>query len=148
MPHCVPSWIYPVWDSLCFLYLGDYLLFQIRAVFDYSLFKCILNPFLFFLFWEPYNSKLVHLMLPQRSLRLSLFLFILFSVFCSMAKIPPFFQVTYPFFCLSYSSIDSFQCTFHFSYGIVHLFVCSLVFLVCSLGNRLVISHSLRPHGL
>ena len=31
------------------------------------------------------------------------------------------FQLTYPFFCLCYSAIDSFLCIFHFSYCGVYL---------------------------
>jgi len=40
-----------------------------------------------FSFWDPYNANLVCLMLSLRSLRLSSFLFILFSIFCSVAVI-------------------------------------------------------------
>ena len=57
----------------------------------------------------PIIQMVVRLMLSQRSLRLSSILFILFSLFCSMTVISTIiFQVTYPFFCLSYSAIDSF----------------------------------------
>ena len=30
---CVPPWVYPVWDFLCFLDLVDYFLTHIREVF-------------------------------------------------------------------------------------------------------------------
>ena len=55
---------------------------------------------------------LVCLILCQRSLRQSLLLFILFPLFCSVAVISTnqsVFQLTYSFFCLIYSAIDSFQ---------------------------------------
>ena len=86
MSWCVSPWIYPVWDSLCFLDLIDYFLSHVREVFDYNLCKYFLRPFLFlFFFWDPYNSNVHEFMLSQRSLRLSSILFILFSLFCSPA---------------------------------------------------------------
>ena len=58
----------------------------------------------------PIMQMLLRLMLSQRSLGLSSFLFILFFfiLFCSSEFHHSVFQVTYPFFCLSYSAIDSF----------------------------------------
>ena len=54
----VSPWIYPVWDSLCFLDLIDSFLTHIREAFNCNLFKYFLSPFLFlFLFWDPYNSN-------------------------------------------------------------------------------------------
>ena len=79
----VSPWVYAVWDSLCLLDLIDYFLFHLGEIFNYNLFKYFLIPSLFlFFFWDPYNSN-GGLMLSQRSLRLSLVLFILFTVFCS-----------------------------------------------------------------
>ena len=80
-------------------------------------------------------------MLSQRSLRLSTFLFIPFSTFCSTTVISTtVFQLTYLFFSLIYSAVDSFYCIFHLSYCIVHLFfkTCSsllnisCILLVCA----------------
>ena len=54
----VSPWIYPVWDSLCFLDLIEYFLSHVGEVFDYILFKYFLRPFLFlFFFGNPYNSN-------------------------------------------------------------------------------------------
>ena len=47
--------VYPVWDSLCFLDLGDYFLSHVREVFHYNLLKYFLRPFLLLFFWDPYN---------------------------------------------------------------------------------------------
>ena len=56
----VSSWVYPVWDSLHLLDLIDYFLFHVGQIFNYSLFKNFLLPFLFlFFFWDPYNSNVV-----------------------------------------------------------------------------------------
>ena len=41
----VPPWIYILWDSLCFLHLGDCFLFHVRKVFSYYLFKYLLRSF-------------------------------------------------------------------------------------------------------
>ena len=52
----VSPWVYPVWDSLCFLDLGDYFLPHFREVFDYYLVKYFLMVFLFvFFFWDSYD---------------------------------------------------------------------------------------------
>ena len=79
------SWpVYPVWDSLCLLDLIDYFLFYVGETFNYKLFKNFLIPFLFHSSsGNPIIHMLVHLILSQRSLRLSSVLFILFTLFCS-----------------------------------------------------------------
>ena len=70
MSWCVSPWVYPVWDSLCLLYLIDYFLFHVGETFNYSLFKNFLIPF-FSSSGIPIIGMLVQLILPQRSLRLS-----------------------------------------------------------------------------
>ena len=53
---CVPPWVYPSWESLCFLALVDYFLSHVREIFSYYLFKYFLRSFLsLFSFWGPYN---------------------------------------------------------------------------------------------
>ena len=51
----VSPWVYPVWDSLGFLDLGDYFLPHFKEVFNYYL-KYFLMPFLFVFFWDSYDS--------------------------------------------------------------------------------------------
>ena len=52
----VSPWVYPVWDSLGFLDLGDYFLSHFREVFSYYLLKYFLMAFLFvFFFWDSYD---------------------------------------------------------------------------------------------
>ena len=54
----VLPWIYPVWDSLGFLDLGNYFLPHFREVFNYYLLKYFLMIFLFvFFFWDSYDSN-------------------------------------------------------------------------------------------
>ena len=63
--------------------LGNYFLFHIGEIFNYNLFKNFLIHFLFLFFiWDPYKLN-VHLILSQRSLRLSSVLFCLFTLFCT-----------------------------------------------------------------
>ena len=85
--RCVSPWVYLAWDSLHFLDLGGYFFSHVREVFDYNLFKNFLGSFLSLSSPSetPIIRMLVHLMLSQRSLRLSSFIFILFSLFCSAA---------------------------------------------------------------
>ena len=129
----VSPWIYPVWDSLCFLDLIGYFPSHIREAFNYNLFKYFLSPFLFlFFFWDHCNSNVgAFNVVPEVSETASI-LFILFSLFCSVVVISAILYsrtVTSPFFCLSYSAIDSFYRIFNFIYCVVHQFVCSLVLL-------------------
>ena len=69
--------------------------------------------------FSPYKTSImrmfVHLMFSQRSLKLSLFLFIIFLLLSSDFH-HSVFQFTYSCFCLIYSATDSFYCAFHFSY--------------------------------
>ena len=54
----VSPWVYPVWDSLGFLDLGDYFLPHFREVFNYYLLKYFLMVFLFvYFFWDSYDSN-------------------------------------------------------------------------------------------
>ena len=72
--HVLPC-IYPTWDSLCFLDLGDYFLSIVREVFSSYLFR--------------------YLALSQKSLRLSSFLFSLYPLSCHSDSHHPVFQLTY-----------------------------------------------------
>ena len=54
----VSPWVYPVWESLGFLDLGDYFLPHFRKVFNYYLLKYFLMVFLFVFFWESYDSNI------------------------------------------------------------------------------------------
>ena len=52
----VSPWVYPIWNSLGFLDLGDYVLPNFREVFNYYLLKDFLMVFLFvFFFWDSYD---------------------------------------------------------------------------------------------
>ena len=101
----VSPWIYPVWDSMHFLDSIDYFLSYISEVFNYNLFKYFLSPFLFlFFFWDPYNSNVG--VLPEVSKTvLNSFNPFLSILLCSSYFHYFIFQVTYPFFCLSYSPL-------------------------------------------
>ena len=55
----VSPWVYPVWDSLGFLDLGDYLLPHFREVFNYYILKDFLMVFLFaFFFCDSCDSNI------------------------------------------------------------------------------------------
>ena len=83
-----PPWVFPAWDLLCFLDLVDCFLSHVREVFSYYLFRYFLGSFLSSPSGTPKMQMLVHLMLSQRSLRLSsFFFFIIFSIFCSASVI-------------------------------------------------------------
>ena len=98
--------------TLCFLDLVDYSLSHVREVFNYNLFKYFLSPFFFFLFffWDPYNSNVCVLnIVPAVSETVFNSFNSIFFILLSCSYFHYFiFQVPYPFFCLSYSAIDSF----------------------------------------
>ena len=108
---CVPPWVYPAWDSLCFLDLSGYFLFHIREIFNYNLFKYFLKHLLLlFFFWDPFNSNCCAFnVVPEvsesvlNSFHSFIFILLLGSYFHHSVL-----QLTFPFFYLSYSFIDSF----------------------------------------
>ena len=119
----VSLWVYPVCDSLRFLDLDGYFLSHVREVFNYNLFKYFLRPFLFlFFFWDPYNSNIGAFNgVPEVSETvLNSFHSFFFILLCSSYFHHFIFLLTYPFFCLIYPAIDSFQSIFNFSYCVVH----------------------------
>ena len=93
--------------------LGDCSLSHVREVFSYYIFKYFLGPFLSVFFGTPIMRILVHLMLSHRSLRLSSFLFILFSLL----------------FCGSYFHLSVFP-LIHFSASFILLLILSHVFFI------------------
>ena len=112
----VLPWVYPVWDSLGFLDLGDYFLPHFREVFNYYLLKYFLMVILFvFSSGTPIIRMLEHFILSWRSLRLPLFLLIHFSFFFSDSCISTILSST--------SLILS-------SAPVILLFVASRVFLI------------------
>ena len=116
MSQSLSPWVYPVWNSLCLLDLIDYFFSHVREVCEYILCEYFLRPF-------PFSSSsgtciirmLVRLMLSQRSLRQSSILFILLSLFCSLAVI---------------STILSFSSLIHSSPSVILLLIPSSVFLI------------------
>ena len=88
MSWCVSSWVYPVWDSLCLLDLIDYSFSMLGNSSTIISPKFSSYPFFFSSSsGAPIIQMLVLLILSQRSLRLSLVLFILFTLFCSSGVI-------------------------------------------------------------
>ena len=87
-------------------------LFPVREDFGYYFFKYFLRSFLSFPSGLPIMSMLVCLMLSHSSLGMSFFFFFphpfFYILFCGSDFYHHVLQVIYPFFCLSYSAIDSF----------------------------------------
>ena len=109
----VSPWVYPVWDSLGFLDLGGYFLPQFREVFNYYLLKYFLMVFLFvFFFWDSYNLNIgaFNPVLKVSEIVLitfnSFFFFPLYFIYFYHS----IFYLTYPIFCLCYSTVGSLQC--------------------------------------
>ena len=119
----VSPWVYPIWDSLCFLDLGDYFLPHFREVFNYYLLKDFLMVFLFvFFFWDSYDSDVgAFNIVPEVSeivlISFNSFFFFPLSFIYFYRSI---FHFTNPIFCLRYSTICGLQGVFYLIYCIVH----------------------------
>ena len=103
---------------------------------DYNLFRYFLRLFLLFtfFFWVTCNLNIGGFNLSQKSLRVSLFLFLPFFFILLHRRYlhHSIFQVIFLFVCLSYSAIDS---LLYYSFVIVlvitvHLFFSSFVLLL------------------
>ena len=96
------GWLFP------FPCLGSFQLLSLQIFFSGPF--CLSSPS-----GTPFMGMLVHLLLSQRPLRLSSFLFILcfYILFCSSYFHHSVLQVSYPFFCFCYSVVDSFQSVVH-----------------------------------
>ena len=128
----VLPWVYPVWSSLGSLDLGDYFLPHLGK------FSTIISSIFsrsFYLFSSsgtPMIQMLGHFTLSQRSLKLSPFLLILFFFFplCFIYFYHSIFYLTYPIFCLYYSSFDSSRV---FLISFIALFIIDRLFFISSL---------------
>ena len=79
----VSLWVYPVWNSLCFLDLIIYFFFHVGEILNYNLIKNFSYPFFFSSSsGTPIVQMLVRLILSRRSLRLSSILYILYTLLC------------------------------------------------------------------
>ena len=97
--------------------------FPFREVFTYYLLKYFLMAFLFaFFFWDSYDSNVgAFNMVPE----VSEIVFISFNSFlffplCFIYFYHSIFYLTYPIFCLSYSTVGSLQSVFSLSYCIIY----------------------------
>ena len=123
MSWCISPWVYPFVDSLGFLDLGGDFLPYFREVLNYYLLKYFLMGFLFvFFFWDSYDSNVgAFNMVPE----VSEIVFISFNSFlffplCFIYFYHSIFYLTYPIFCLGYSTVGSLQSVFDLIYCIIH----------------------------
>ena len=95
--------------------------FPILGKFSTSISSSIFSwPFFFVFFWDSYDSNVgASDIVPEVS---EVVLIFLNSFFSSLLHLfPPFlFRLTYPIFCLSYSTVCSFRSVFDLSYCIIY----------------------------
>ena len=111
MSQHVSPWVYSACESQCFLDLGGYFLSHVKEVFVCNLFKYFLGSFLsLFSFWDPYNANVgAFNVVPEVSKAVLISFHSFFFILFHDSEFHHFvLQVTYPFFCLSYSAIESF----------------------------------------
>ena len=125
MSWSVSPWIYPVWDSLSFLDLGDYFLPHFREVFNYYLLKYFLMVFLLVLFfWDSYDSNVgaFNIVLEVSEIVLISFNSFFFFPLWFIHFYHSIFYFTNPIFCLGYSTVGSLQSVFlkNLIYCIIH----------------------------
>lgn len=107
-------------------------LFHVRGVFNYYIFKCVLSSFVSCPSGTSVMTILVHLMLSQKSLKVSSFLFIILYVLHFFLQFTigdifySVFQLADLFLCISQSTVNSFQCFF----PSLTVFICFIVFYI------------------
>ena len=129
----VLPWVYPVCDSLGFLDLGDCSFPHFREVFNYYLLKYFLMVFLFVFFWDSDDSNVGALnIVPEVSevVLISFNFFFLFNSVCLIYFYHSIFYLTYPIFCLHYSTVGSLQSVFDLICCIIHYILSLLLFLL------------------
>ena len=129
----VLPWVYPVWDSLAFLDMDEYFLLHFREVFDYFLLKyfLVVSPFVFFL-WDTYDSNVgaFNIVLEVSEVVLISFHSFFFVSLCFVYFYHSIFYLTYPIFCLCYSTAGSLQSVFYLIYCILHHILAPFFFLL------------------
>ena len=118
----VLPWVYPVWDSLGFLDLGDYFLSHFREVFSYYLLKYFLMAFLFvFFFWDSYDLNVGAFNIVPEVSKIVLISFNSFSFSSLIHLFLPFiFYFTNPILCLRYSTNCCLQSVSDLIYCVIH----------------------------
>ena len=112
--------VYWTWVAISFPILGKFLIIISSSIFLWLFFLSSSSG-------TPMFQTLRRLKLSQTSVRLSSFLFTLFSSLLPL--FPPFYLPPhYPLFCLSYSTVGSLQSVFNLGYFIVHYWLTHLYF--------------------
>ena len=113
--------VFILFGTLVLLDLDGYFLPHFREVFNYYLLKYFLTPFLFVFFWDSYDSNVgAFNVFPEVSeVVLISFNSFLFFPLCFIYFHHSIFHLTYPIFCLSYSTADSLQSAFDLIYCII-----------------------------
>ena len=112
-----------LFGTLGFLDLGDCVLPHFGEVFNYYLLKYFLMAFLFvFFFWDSYDSNTGVFNIVPEVFEVVLISFNSFFFFSSLLHLfPPLYLfLTYPIFCISYSTVGSLQSVFDLCYCIIH----------------------------
>ena len=104
-------WVSWTWVAISFPILGNFSTVIASSIFSWPFFLSSSSG-------TPVIRMLWHLTLSQRSLRFSSFLLILLSSLLHFHH--SIFHLTYPLFCLSYSTVGFLQSVFVISYWIIH----------------------------
>ena len=106
-------WVSWTWVAISFCILGKFSTIISSSIFSWSF-------FLSSSFGTPMIQMLECLTLSQSSLGLCSFLLIIFFPLCFIYFNHSIFHLTYPIFCLCYSTVHSFQSAFELSYCITY----------------------------
>ena len=136
---CALCFIFVNWINMClgvfhlgFILFGTlwvswtwvigYFLPHFREVFNYYLLKYFLVVFLFvFLFWDTYDSNVgAFNIVPEVSEIVISFYSFFFFPLCLIYCYHYTFYLTYPIFCVCYSTVGSLQSVFDLIYCIIH----------------------------
>ena len=125
----VSPWVYPLWDSLGFLDLGDYFLLHFREVFNYYLLKYFLMVFLSVFFFDSYDSNVGAFNIVPEVSEVVLIYFNSFFFFLSDSFISTVLSSTSLILssAIFYSIICCLQSVFDLTYCIIH-YILTLVY--------------------
>jgi len=118
----VLPWVYPVWASLGFLHLGDYflpILGKFSTIISISIFSW---PFFLSSDSRTPMTQMLGCLTSSEVSEVSLisFHYLFFFPLCFIYLHHSIFHLTYPIFCLSYSTAVSLHCAFDLSYCTIH----------------------------
>ena len=137
-------WVSWTWVSISFPVLGRFSTIISSSIFSWPFF------FVFFFFWNSYDLNVGAFNIVPEVSEVVLISFLLFFLLCFIYFHHSIFHLTYPIFCLSYSTVGFLQSVFDLSYCIFHYWMTFFIYSRSLLNISCIFScqHFLSPDYL